>query len=271
MYRIDRPPSETVSLVQRTLRAADVEEVYVEGNVVMGTTPPEADARPAWIVEVDLGVPSETGGTLVSVAVRFNDDRLPETRVPSGAGSAPEVGRRVVTELRSLVGDDFYRVPGPSPGDARSEADGWEALGDHGEIATTGMRSLGRDVFEVHADGRTATVAVVRPERHDAGRGVAVSTPLGVARAGTGFECYVDSQGEFTRRDYGDHEVRVADDVWRSVRNLEPFGVLSVDDRLGVVEHVLPRVVTEPETVLRQGRTVVSLAGAVERAVERQV
>ena len=61
------------------------------------------------------------------------------------------------------------------------------------------------------------------------------------------------------------------DDAMAALTDVERFGTLVVDDRVGVVEHVLPRVVTEPETVLRQGRTVVTLAGAVERAVERQV
>jgi len=97
VYRIDRPPSKTVSLVERALQVAGVDEVYVEGNVVMGTIPPAADARPVWIVEVDLGVPSETGGTLVSVAVRFNDDLLPEARVPSA--------RAVVPWLAGVPGD----------------------------------------------------------------------------------------------------------------------------------------------------------------------
>jgi hypothetical protein len=269
VYRIDRPPSEAMSLVERALQVAGVDEVYVEGNVVMGTIPLQSAARPAWIVEVDLGVPLEVSGTLVSVAVRFNDETA-DTEGSSEVDSAPAVGRRVVVELRSLVGDDFYRVPGPE--DARQDRDaGWGTLADHAEIDATGMQSLGRDVFEVSAEGRTATVAVVRPERHDVGRSVAVSTPLGVARAGTGFECYVDSQGEFTRYDYGDHDVAMSEGTWQTVRDVEPFGVLTVDDRLGVVEHVLPELVADSETIVRQARTLVAFASEVERAVERQV
>jgi len=269
VYRIERSPRETVSLVRRALTGADVDEVYVEGNVVMGTMAVPGGDRPLWIVEVDLGAPSAGDGTLVSVAVRFNDDLVPGRRLPSGVGSAPQVGRRVVDELRSAAGEDFYRVPGPE--DATGSVDGWERLGADERLSETGMRSMGKAVYEVSTGGRVATVSVVRPERHDAGHAVAVSTPLSVARAGTGFECYFDDGDEFTRYDYGDHGVDLPEDVWQSVRSLSPFGLLVVDDRLGTAEHVLPTVVTDPGTLLEHARTVVSLVEAVERAVESTV
>lgn len=271
MYRIDRPSSETVSLVRRALEAADVDEVYVEGNVVMGTMAiPGGPNRPLWIVEVDLGVPPDGEGTFVSVAVRFNDDLVPGQRLSPGLGSAPQVGQQVVNELRTVAGDDFYRVPGPedAPG---APADGWDRIGDHGAFQSTGMRSLGRDVYEVSTGGRVATVSVVRPERHDAGRAVAVSTPLSVARAGTGFECYFDGNDTFTRYNYGDNDVDLPEGVWNSVQSLSPFGLLVVDDRLGTTEHVLPEVVTDPETLITHAQTVVTLASAVEQAVETTV
>ncbi len=271
MYRIDRPATETVSLVRQALTGADVDEVYVEGNVVMGTMAvPGRGDRPLWIVEVDLGAPPDGEGTFVSVAVRFNDDLVPGQRLSPGLGSAPQVGQRVVDELRSVAGNDFYRVPGPEDA-PESSPDGWERVGSHRAFGDTGMRSMGRDVYEVSTGGRVATVSVVRPERHDAGRAAAVSTPLGVARAGTGFECYFDGDGEFTRYDYGDEGVELSDDVWQSVRSLSPFGLLVVDDRLGTTEHVLPEVVTDPDTLLEHAQTVVSLASAVEQAVEATV
>lgn len=271
MYRIDRSPTETVSLVEEALAATRVTEVYVEGNVVMGTIPPEADVETTvWVVEVDLGAPAGVEGTLVSVAVRFNDELISGGAVPRGLGSAPQVGQTIVAELRSVAGDDFYRVPGPEE-HAAGGPTGWDALAEHDAIARTGMRSLGQDVYEVTAQGRTATVAMVRPERHDSGRAVAVSTPLAVAQAGTGFECYYDSGDEFTRYDYGEESVELPDSVWRTVRSLDPFGILTVDDRLGVVRHVLPGVVTDGDTVVEHARTVLDLASAVESAVQTQV
>ncbi len=271
MYRIDRPASETVSLVRRALEAADVDEVYVEGNVVMGTMAvPGGGDRPLWIVEVDLGAPPDGQGTLVSVAVRFNDALVPGRRLSSGLGSAPQVGQRVVDELRTVAGEDFYRVPGPED-EPKSSVDGWDRIGDHGAFQDTGMRSMGRGVFEVSTGGRVATVSVVRPERHDAGRAAAVSTPLSVARAGTGFECYFDGGDEFTRYNYGENAVDLPEGVWDSVQSLSPFGLLVVDDRLGTTEHVLPRVVTDPETLIQHAQTVVTLASAVEQAVETAV
>lgn len=271
MYRIDRSSSEAVRVVEEALEATRVTEVYVEGNVVMGTVPADADVgTTVWVVEIDLGTPPGVEGTLLSVAVRFNDDLVPGGAVPRGLGSAPQVGQAIVAELRSVAGEDFYRVPGPESAAGGGPA-GWADLADHESVERTGMRSLGQDVFEVTAQGRTATAAVVRPERHDSGRAVAVSTPLGVARAGTGFECYYDGDDEFTRYDYGDATVDLPDSTWRTVRGMDPFGIVTVDDRLGVVEHVLPGVVVDGDTVVDQARTMMDLASAVEGAVERQV
>jgi hypothetical protein len=273
VYRIDRPPAETVSLVERAIESADADEVYVEGNVVMGTIAPGGDGRTVWIVEVDLGAPPGVTGTLVSVAVRFNDDLLPGG-APRSVGSAPAVGQDVVAGLRSAAGEDFYRVPGQETeigtGTGETPA-GWSGLADDEAVTPTGMRSLGQDVYEVSVDGRTATVAVVRPERHDASRAVAVSTPLAVARAGTGFECYYDADDEFTRYDYGETSVELPEDVWRTVRGLAPFGIVTVDDRLGTVEHVLPRLLTDGDTLVAHASALTTLASAVETAVERQV
>lgn len=271
MYRIDREPTATVGLVERALREVDVEEVYVEGNVVMGTIEMPG-SRPAtlWIIEVDVGAPPDGGGTYVSVAVRLNDELQHGDLPEIGGKSAPQVGQRVVGALRSAAGEDFYRVPGPGEGSPGS-VDGWESIADSEGVTRTGMRSLGQDVYEVATEGRIATVALVRPERHDAGRAVAVSTPLEVTQVGSGFECYYDADDEFTRYDYGDQRVDLPDDSWREVRSLTPFGLFTVDDRLGVAQHVLPRVVTDGAVLLEHARTVVSVAGAVERAVEARV
>lgn len=263
VYRIDRPPAETVELVFRALRQAGAGETYEEGDVVMARVDGE------WVVEVDLGVPTGLPGTLVSVAARRDEAAAAggDEEGADPARTAPDVGRAVVRAIRAVAGPSFYRVPGV---ESREDGPpgGWASLDDHRAVTDTGMRSLGRPVYEVAVDDRAATVRLVRPERHDTARATAVTTPLRVARAGTGFECHFDADGEWTRRDYGDDPVTVPDGVWQRLRDLYAFGVVAVDDRLGHVEHVFPAVPTDAAAAVEHARAVVSVASTVEDAVE---
>lgn len=143
------------------------------------------------------------------------------------------------------------------------------APGEHPDVAPTGRESAGEPVYETRVDGRTVTAEAVHT---DTGRAVRVATPLRVTRPGVGLRLR-EKRGRLVTVGHGPSDVPAGDPerllrrVRRAMLELRTVGDLTVDDRLGTVEHVVAGL-DDAEQVRQQAHAVVDVARTVEAAVD---
>jgi len=240
---LDAPPSAVRGWVLTALELADVRDIYTAEGDVLGTTP--GGGRVLVQLAAPMGLPST---------------HLAVTTVTPGEGPHADPPGEFRARLEEVTPQrvTVERVPGESE-DGAAVSVAWERLGREPAVSPTGRYSLGETVHEVEVEGRAVTAELVRADATLGAVQAAVGTPLRSVRRGTGGEYYVVGD-EVVCDAFGDDALsaeRVAD-------LLETVGgTLSVDDRLGVVRHVVDPF-EDPAVLRGLAEGVVAVARAVE-------
>lgn len=245
MLRIDAPPSAVRGWVMNALELSDVTDQRSVGDHVVGVTP--ENGRVVVQFAAPMGLPS----TLVGV-----------TTVPPAADPHTEPPGDFMTNLSSVVPERATVERILEESDAGSAVStGWAALGREPAVSATGRYSLGEPVYEIDVQGRVVSAELVRTDAALGAVQAAVGTPLRSVRRGTGGEYYV--VGDEVVRDAFGESVLSRERMADLLGGLDVVGTLVVDDRLGVVRHVLDPF-EDPERLHRQAEAVVAVARAVE-------